>query len=369
MRVCIEYYKSNFFVNSFVDAKRHFQVAFCSRQKIERLVASGVIQNSDIKNLAAWMTFKERVQHLGLALLESLGICLLALSFLIDYLDRRFHRVVVVKRAEPKTHELIIRICKYLETHAPSNAVEYLVSLMNLENAVPIAKYFRLCDQHLLQAFRHRENVRSSSGASHVLFSYYLGSLKGCPCLAPTGEYVGHQSALGKVVYAVETGKSCSPLEVHDSVYYLLRNELAKNAGQRPQKIFIPMGWEKEGIQHCTLLVVEPSSTNEREARVTMINTNGNSPTKYIDYEKEALRAAQEIYHAKETVVSRNEKSIYTTAFSCGHDNVEIACELAQVDNVQETVRRGLSKRTPEEDRKNRLKHGEDVVKFFARYR
>jgi hypothetical protein len=98
------------------------------------------------------------------------------------------------------------------------------------------------------------------------------------------------------------------------------------------------------------------------------LTPNGNYPTLFIDYEREALQGAREIYHSPSSKTFRNEISIFTTAYSCSHDIVDLSCKLADVSNIQETVKNGLIRKTAEEDRQVRVRHGEDVYKFYQTY-
>ena len=74
-------------------------------------------------------------------------------------------------------------------------------------------------------------------------------------------------------------------------------------------------------------------------------------PLHYSLFEKEAIRASLDVYNSPLTTTSRNEKTIYTTAYSCSDDIIEIACELAEVDNVQEAVKRELPRKSAEDDK------------------
>lgn len=258
------------------------------------------------------------------------------------------------------------QIANYLKKHPPRNAIEYLVSYCTKES---YRKVMGLHDRDLLMAYRERANPKGpgSKSMTNALLSYYFGKMKKGSCVLSSGEYLG-EIPEGAIAYTYEVTEAKTPLMAHQLVESFLRLELEKNQTMRPKKIFIPMSWNKEGIGHSALLVVEPSPEELREARITVINSHGDSLKMYREYELEVMRAAREIYSSPKTSVIRNTKRFYTTAYSCSHDMIEVAKNLAKVPDAQAAVKKGLPVQTAAHDKRVRLEHGEDLLKFFLHY-
>lgn len=286
----------------------------------------------------------------------------------LDLLNRT-HSAEPVQTAGELPSNITEKIVNILTRRQPKNAIEYLISIVahNPQLKDQLIDTYGLKDEMFLRPYHQRKNQQQGGGlvTGNVLFSMYLGELDGCLCLTPSGKYLGEKSPKGLVAYTPEMGILVSPKTAYDSIKQILTYEIEKNPAERPQKIILPMTWEKNGIAHATQLVIEPSSEDLHEARITMINTNGNAPRLFIDFEHEVIKAAKEVYASSKSVAIRNEKSIYTTSYSCSIDTIEIARDLVHVSNVQEAVKKGLRRRTSEQDRAARERHGKDVLDFF----
>lgn len=285
---------------------------------------------------------------------------------------------VVRNKPQQLPKNIAEQIASHLKDRAPKNALEYIAggfmmgdpkSLEDPINKKYYMKNMALEDELLLQPYVDRENSKAGGTSTMVtsLLSIYFGNMEKGVCLTSSGEYLG-KSAKDAIAYSYAFAQGCEPEGVYNLMKSLLTLEFAKNQGARPQKIFVPISLNKDGIHHEILLVIEPSAKELRQARITVINSHGNSLSMYREYELAALKAASEIYSSDKTVAIRNTKRFYTTAYSCTHDLVETARLLANAPNAQELVKKGLPVRTAKDDKKVRLEHANDLLKFYQSY-
>jgi hypothetical protein len=214
---------------------------------------------------------------------------------------------------------------------------------------------------------------RNTSGSALTIFSInmllsaYFQKRDDIVFLNSTGEnYLQKKDSTNKIA-------CCSHLPfvidskdaVSEFVETILENELQAHSSSRPKAIFIPLQFEKPQTQaHLTLLVVEPSTTKLKEAKITMINTHGDSLSMYQSYEKAAMNAAHLVYNGQGTTVFRNQKRLWATA-SCSHNIIDIMRKMADVPSVQEAVKKGLQPMTAKGDQEARLEHGEKIKTFL----
>lgn len=265
------------------------------------------------------------------------------------------------------------RIYQSIKPDNPQNATEYTIAVSSntsLPKEVRDASkcLFRLKNDHILRPYKFKTDTSTGHALpnTNMLFDFYLNR-QDCTFIDRNGASM-NGPAKDKIAYTCEIHKSYEPKTIQSEIRNFLGLELFQNRDSRPKKIFIPLSVDKNELGHSILLVVEPSSKNNTEARITMINTHGDSLSLYREFEEAALKGAKEIYSSPNTTTSRNTKCIYTTAKSCGPDVVELARDLMDVENVQETVKKGLPRKTSEDDKKARLEQGEAIHQFLARY-
>lgn len=268
--------------------------------------------------------------------------------------------------------EIRTQIIRQLQVREPKNGLELLYSMAC--DPPEDKEYLHQClglkdDTDLLRSYYNRYDTTASYNTvlSNILFSIYFDG-DSYACVSAKGIYLEGKSPKDKITYIPEAWASSSPENAAESTIIFLTNEKEKNPEERPAKIFIAMHWDKSEIGHVALLVIEPSTEIINQARITMINTNGNSPTFFLDFEEKVIEAAHSVYNSSRTVAIRNEKSIYTTVYSCGPDIIELARSLALEANVQDKVKKGLLRRSAKEDAQARIEHGEAVLKFFKNY-
>jgi len=261
--------------------------------------------------------------------------------------------------------------------NAPTNALEWSIKIStppaesdlpkkNLEAFEVMNVLFQLSNQNLLRpyTFKKDSSIGFTCANVNLLLSVYFNR-EDCACIPLSGQPLGDKSAKNRIAYTPELFISDTSQHVHDQIKANLETELQKNPSERPQKIFMPLSWTKNNIGHSTLLVIEPSQTVKEEARITMINTHGDSLDLYREYEQAAINAAKEVYTSPNTTTVRNTKCIYTTATSCGPDVVGLAIDLMDQPNVQATVKAGLPRKSHQDDLRNREKFGEATYEYL----
>lgn len=280
----------------------------------------------------------------------------------------------VKKLYTPEEKQLRDKLAKTFSI--PTNAFEWSVKASTppadglpkdtLEPFEVLNVLFQLSDRNLLRPYVSKNDPSTGYTCANInlLFSIYFNR-EDCVCIPPSGDPLGNKSAKNRIAYTPTLFASYTPQHVHDQIKANLEQELQKNPNDRPQKIFLPLDWNKNNHGHVTLLVIEPSQTIEKAARITMINTHGDSLNLYRDFEHAALKAAQEVYSSSQTTAIRNTRCIYTTATSCGPDLVGLAVDLMNQPNVQETVKAGLPRKSHQDDLRNREKYGDATYEYL----
>ena len=226
-----------------------------------------------------------------------------------------------------------------------------------------------LTDEGLYENYRSRSIGLSPlrSPAANMLLSYYFRKRTDVVFLDFTGEnYLEAKDPVHKIAICGEIPYiSKSESEVHEFVSTILANELNLHRNTRPKAILIPFGFCKQGTSaHQVFLAVEPSRTNQKEARITMVNTHGNHIKSYLTYEQAAMNAAGLVYNDPKTVIKRNEKRLWATP-SCTHNAIDIMRQMVNVPNIQEAIENGLEPMTEKKDKQSRLEHGKKIKLFL----
>lgn len=190
--------------------------------------------------------------------------------------------------------------------------------------------------------------------------------------LDATGDnYLEGKNPKNKIVYCHDMPfQLSSENAVREFVQTILKNEKTKNPLSRPKAIFIPLQFaDPEKESHQVLLVVEPSAAPIQAAKITMLNTHGNSLDMYRSFENAALQGAKSVYNDPTTTAIRNEKRLWVSA-SCSHNIVDYTLALTDIlqknQSVQKHVQEGkLQEMTPERELIIRQEHAK-LIKAIA---
>lgn len=166
--------------------------------------------------------------------------------------------------------------------------------------------------------------------------------------LDTTGDnYLEGKDPKDKIVFCADMPFQLSTeASVSEFVQTILRNEKSVSPVSRPKAIFIPLQFaDPRKEAHQVLLVVEPSSAPAlNAAKITMINTHGNSLDMYRSFENVALQGAKSVYNDPSTTAIRNEKRLWASA-SCSHNISDYTLALTdlvqQGQSVQKHVQEG----------------------------
>jgi len=228
--------------------------------------------------------------------------------------------------------------------------------------------------------FSSSDTFGYNNGIFNALLSCYFGK-ENCIGVGEdlTKKYAGVEKgfAFGKglnfahpIAYFPVITTAASPEGVYETIkkdlHLLATADLPKE--QLPSKMFIPIFCNNNSLGHVMLMVIEPSASQEKAARITTINTSvglcGFDP-----YENEAVRAAHEFYSASETTVFQNKEIIFSTGHSCGVDQIELMRKLSTVPNAQKHVAKGLSKNGSSQYKKIRQQQAQDLAHFYQQYK
>lgn len=342
--------------------KKIFEDTAANKSSFEKLDQKWVVLNKPKQPSPILLTeffVDERWYDSG----ESIGITVGGIKYLISKAD--------LPSEDAKS--IAVQLAQKIKNKNPQNSFEYILKIAS-NPALPkeiqdsLHVIFQLDSKYILNAYTGRENLNTGHYVSttNILFSHYFNR-HDCTFIDLNGSSM-NGSPSDKIAYTCQFIVMEDPNLVAETVRNFLGKELARNMHNRPQKIFIPLVFRKHSHYHSVLLVVEPSSSKINEARITMVNTHGDSLKLYLDLEEGALKGAKEVYSSTNSIVLRNKKCIYTTARSCGPDTIEIARSLMDVENVQATVKNGLPRKTKEDDKNARLEHGEATDHFLKAY-
>lgn len=377
-------YPSGFFLfTPFIASYRHFKIAFAKDTQIVKLETSTIIADSQKLPKTAKITCKERFKHLSLGCLESFGLIAIPLPWVVYAIEKQFNQQVKKKKIEPELNDSIIettnakrrtstsfdttidlhqKVIDYLQHHKPSNAFEWV-----LQNSTFPQDHDP--NQMIYEAYlrRHEQEIGNTLQVNAIL-SAYLSKRADVGCLSPQGLSMENQSQKPRFYYTPvhQISQNIEDVQVH--LFILLHNEMCYHPQHRPEKIIIPMNWRKDHLCHSTFMIIEPSSQEIKEARITMVNNNGDHPATFLAYENAAIQAAKDVYSSPKTTAVRNQNSIYTTAYSCTRDTVRLIRDLIDEPNAQEKVRRGLQRMALSEDEKHRLENGVEMMLFYQKY-
>jgi hypothetical protein len=249
-----------------------------------------------------------------------------------------------------------------------------------------LIKNMGLNDENLWCPYKERLNPDTSgynNGIFNALLSCYLDR-DDCMGIGPdlgknkeNGLMIGSEGiAFGPglktphpIVYFPVIGTANSPMGaaewVRECLHRLATSGLAES--QIPSKLFIPLFCKNNDLGHVMLLLIEPSHSQAKTARITAINTS----TGLFDfdaYKESAIQAAQAVYSAKETEIVRNTHTFFSTGRSCGVDVIELIRDLSTAPSVKGYVAKGLKRKTSTEYGEVRMRHAQALVHLYQQY-
>lgn len=250
---------------------------------------------------------------------------------------------------------------------------DFLEKLTEFEKNHFSSSHFQRQVEDNIGFIKNRNEFGYNTSYSELITMYYMKS-KGCLFLDDKGKNIEKAKISGSVCYTEEiviVPGSESQKIVADSfgrVQWFLYSAAVAHWKERPAKILMPISMFPQGGEnsgHSLVLVIEPDTKILGKAKITSINTHGNSLKSYVPYEKFMLEAARRIYHHPETTILRNEKATYAGNY-CAIDMIENLLLLAEVNDVQAFIK---GNNLPSRDRKEicacRQRHTEAVQKIW----
>lgn len=130
-------------------------------------------------------------------------------------------------------------------------------------------------------------------------------------------------------------------------------NKVIEFGEKSPNKIFIPFAY-KYPIPHGMLIVIEPSKTNPEAARITLVDSLGDSNS-YRDTLLGFSKQLQTLFPSDETTVVCNKVRQQRDGLTCGFHVLENILLLAKQENAQEFVQNGELPKRSKKDISKRL--------------
>ncbi len=272
-----------------------------------------------------------------------------------------------------KANTTVQAIINFLKTHSAANTIERMIALLLLKKGeTPTSLNQKISLEELVD-----EGKKNTGGYTSVYCNAILSSLfsanNEAVAVREDGKLMHDKGKFYKTAYCLDVGNRYTPEASWDYIAPIL-TELFKHTDnhKRIGKIFLPLAWSDKGTGHEVLLVIEP---NNGAPRITLLNTHGDSLTKFKHYEDYLLEKLNSFFGASTTptlilgaTIFKNKKTIYSTAYSCGPDIMHIIDSLKDCPNIQERIKQGLPRLSNEDSQQTRKRHAELVSALSRRY-
>lgn len=281
-------------------------------------------------------------------------------SFTCFYSNNLENNTHVYKHLNDAWHPLIERNLKKNEIANPTYSDKIFWSLLSCE----------VTDNSLCGGNIKRDLYPLNGPQLNMLISSYLEEREDVVFLDfGARKYLLDKDPKNKISVCCNLYHLESEEALREFIKTTLENELSAHLNNRPRVIFIPLTLSMKGkTSHEVLLVIEPSSSNVRMAKISMINNHGDHLKWNRADELIAMEAANTVYNDANTQIIRNTKRLFASA-SCTHNVVDFIRHLADVPSVYDAVKKGLQPMTVEGDKQARLEHKKRIRDVFACYK